>query len=563
VVDFGQQLYTAWQLSQGKALYRDVAFYNGPLSQYANAAWFRLFGVSLRTLVLANLAIGGVLTVLLHAVLRRAASRRSAAAGCLVFVLLFAFAGFTQTGNYNYLCPYSHEMTHGVLLSLLSLLGVWGYGRFGLRALAGAGLALGLAFLTKAEVFVAAAAGSASALALTIWTERPARGRALAMAGWFVGAAAVPPAAAWALLCLAMPASRALAGTLGSWVVVSDPLLRGQPFFQDLTGLSNLPENLALLLRYAGCYAAVLVPAGLIAFVVRRRRRWRAWAALGVFCATAALLTRLTGPLDWVQAARPLPLLMLAAGIVLLLRVARCRRDPEARRRALRQASLVILALALLSKMILAVWIGHYGFVLAMPASLVLVVLLLEWLPAAVSRMGGEGAVPAAAGAGMLLAAVVALLSMQGQRLKEKTCEVMPGTADAFRSGPIGQYINDFVTDFSARASPGQTLAVLPEGAMLNFLCRRESPVPYANYLPLEVALWGEPAILQALQSHPPDWIALTNRSTAEYGLPWFSRDYGVRLGQWIARNYARERSIGGPLLQDRGFGILLLMRVP
>jgi hypothetical protein len=139
----------------------------------------------------------------------------------------------------------------------------------------------------------------------------------------------------------------------------------------------------------------------------------------------------------------------------------------------------------------------------------------------------------------------------------------MPGTADAFRSGPIGQYINDFVTDFSARASPGQTLAVLPEGAMLNFLCRRESPVPYANYLPLEVALWGEPAILQALQSHPPDWIALTNRSTAEYGLPWFSRDYGVRLGQWIARNYARERSIGGPLLQDRGFGILLLMRVP
>ena len=35
VVDFGRELYTAWQISEGKVLYRDIAYFNGPLSPYS------------------------------------------------------------------------------------------------------------------------------------------------------------------------------------------------------------------------------------------------------------------------------------------------------------------------------------------------------------------------------------------------------------------------------------------------------------------------------------------------------------------------------------------------
>ena len=56
VIDFGLDPYIAWQLTSGKVLYADIAYRNGPLSQYLNALWFWLFGVSLRTLVLVNLA---------------------------------------------------------------------------------------------------------------------------------------------------------------------------------------------------------------------------------------------------------------------------------------------------------------------------------------------------------------------------------------------------------------------------------------------------------------------------------------------------------------------------
>src|SRR5690242_3078068 len=44
VVDFGSQLYTAWQLSQGAVLYRDLIYVpGGPFAEYFNALLFKIF----------------------------------------------------------------------------------------------------------------------------------------------------------------------------------------------------------------------------------------------------------------------------------------------------------------------------------------------------------------------------------------------------------------------------------------------------------------------------------------------------------------------------------------
>src|SRR4029453_11665988 len=56
LIDFGQQLYIPWQLSSGKLLYKDIVILHGPLSQYFNAFWFRLFGPSLTPLIFAIFA---------------------------------------------------------------------------------------------------------------------------------------------------------------------------------------------------------------------------------------------------------------------------------------------------------------------------------------------------------------------------------------------------------------------------------------------------------------------------------------------------------------------------
>jgi hypothetical protein len=113
-VDFGRERYIPWRLSEGDVLYRDIAAFNGPFSQYFNALCFRILGSSVRTLVFCNLALLAVLIALLYYALRQVSHQLAATAAGMIFILFFAFAQFVEFGAYNYVCPYSHEMTHGL-----------------------------------------------------------------------------------------------------------------------------------------------------------------------------------------------------------------------------------------------------------------------------------------------------------------------------------------------------------------------------------------------------------------------------------------------------------------
>ncbi len=158
-IDFGSQLYIPWILTQGRALYLDLEYKDGPLSQYLNALWFTLFGVSLRTLIWCNLALLAGLCALVYVIFARACGRCTATLVVLVQLGVFSFSQYTGIGNYNYVTPYAQEQTHGLILSVAMIFALGRCaegGRAWWSALAGA--ALGLTFLTKAELFVPALA---------------------------------------------------------------------------------------------------------------------------------------------------------------------------------------------------------------------------------------------------------------------------------------------------------------------------------------------------------------------------------------------------------------------
>src|SRR5689334_4437418 len=67
LVDFGIQLVLPWKISTGSVLYRDLMYLpGGPFSQYFDALLFKLFGVSLLTLVISNLTITAGLLILIY-----------------------------------------------------------------------------------------------------------------------------------------------------------------------------------------------------------------------------------------------------------------------------------------------------------------------------------------------------------------------------------------------------------------------------------------------------------------------------------------------------------------
>jgi hypothetical protein len=219
LVDFGSELYVPWQLASGKRLYRDIAYRQGPLPHHVNALWFALFGVSLRTLVVCNLAILAGICALAWRILERGCGALAATAACAVLLAVFGFSQYVGIGNYNFATPYQHHQTHGLLLGLLGILALSrGACRGSATGWAAAGTCLGFAFLTKLELFLPLAGASGAALALCALGAPGRPPRAARGAAILAAAALLPPLAAVALLARAMPPGDALDGALGNWV---------------------------------------------------------------------------------------------------------------------------------------------------------------------------------------------------------------------------------------------------------------------------------------------------------------------------------------------------------
>jgi hypothetical protein len=567
-IDFGVELYIPWRLSQGEALYRDIAYRNGPLPPYLNALWFRLFGVSLTTLVYCNLAILAGICALTHHLLRRSCDRLTAAVGCLVLLGVFGFSQYVGIANYNYVTPYQHAQTHGLALSIALIAAISRYlGTERIRWLALAGVCLGLVFLTKLELLAAAAAacGLGWVFVFAGW-PMPVRS-ALRRAAVFAVAFLLPVAAFFVFLALQMPAATALEGVLGNWRYLGAGILV-DPFYRSVLGLDDVSGNLWLALRMSGGVAGFAVLGLAADRLLRRapgpRAAWGAAAGLAVFLA----MTLIPAMIPWMEVARALPLTTLLAALALVGFCLRRRRERETLVRWAPLALWAVFSLVLLGKMILHARFFHYGFALAMPATLLLVACLVGVGPAAGrARLGGSGAFRMISLAA-IASGVLFLLHWSDEIYARKDFVVgKQGDAIVVESPvyePRGQVVSEALLKLEAIMGPEATLLVLPEGASLNYWLRRSNSTRYSLFLPVEIdAFGGDEIMLRDLRAHRPDFVALVQRDHAEFGVGPFGVDprNGRGIMSWVAGSYQRVGRIGAEPFRNRGFGIVILRR--
>ena len=555
-VDFGRELYVPWRINEGDVLYRDLAWFNGPLSAYRNALLFALFGPGLAVLVAANALDVALVAALLWWLLRRVADRLSAFAGALLFLVVFAFSQVDAIGNDNFLTPYSHELTQGIVLGLAALVALDAMRETPRRAAAAAGLLLGLVALTKAEPFVATVGAIGSALWLQARAQAAPPAETLARAAITAVSAGAPVLVAWASLALAMPASDALRGALGAWPAVLGSEVTGQHFYRATLGVAELGSNLGSLSAWS---VGWLLAAGAWTLAALRLREPSGrMTRIGVAIALTIGLAWMGAYRAWIwpDALRPLPLVV--GGLAILA----WRSTPaDATDAGPTRAAFLVFSLLLLLKVLLRVRLDQYGFALAMPASLAVVAAALCWLPEWVRSRGGDGAFARAAALGALAAFGLSLLPLIGARA-------------ALRDQPLGSGRDAFLADATAgpplartlealAARPAnETLAVLPEGVMLNYLARRENPTGHLNFMPPELVIFGEDAIVDAFRAEPPDLVVLTHKDTREYGVGFFGSGYGQSLFTWIRERYRPIARFGdAPLVADSRFGTVLLER--
>jgi hypothetical protein len=538
LIDFSRDLYTATQLAHGRVLYRDIAFFTGPLSPYLNACWLRIFGTSLHALVALNLIVLGGFLWLLYRVLREIGSRLAATVSCLVFVTTFALAHLVPMGNYNFICPYSHDMVHGFVLGIGAIYALALYTRsLSTRTAWAAGIQLGLVQLTRAEISLPVLLACICGLVAMMIRDPRVRSLRSSLILRVVAPATAIPLLVFLLMGSFMPWARAFWGVLGSWVWVFDPVVGAMAIYRESMGLDDLSGNFGRILAWAAIYAGVLLPPLLFALRTRSDHRGRG-AVLVLLAGLAAVIMavgwRHTGPADL---ARPLPLVAAVLGAMTIFALAKDSGGEPARASLTVRLMFSALAFSLLGKMLLNARFFHYGFILAVPATMLAVLGLVDWIPGWIAKRGGSGAAFRWASVALLAGLVAIFLQLSATCLARKTTPVGEG-GNAFVADSRGEQVNA-VVGFLAREVPGDmSLAVVPEGSMINILSGRTNPVYCTNLMPPELATLGENNVLGDLERTPPDVLVVDLDRIGPQGLGFRKEIYASRIAAWILAHY-------------------------
>lgn len=558
IVDFGQQLYIPWRLSNGAVLYRDLFYMaGGPLSQYWHALLFKLFGPSFLTIIVSNFALTAVILLVCYRCFGLAAGQLCGFVATLAIVCVFCFSQVTGVGNYNYAAPYSHEMLHGLCLSIVAIALLTGWReKKKIFPMMMAGFCLGLTALTKPDIFLALAIAISSAFLFSLKLGRPFLFRsAIAL----LASMAVPLLAFFLFFLRVGNWQESLRLEFFGWRPVFNNAVVQDPYYQWCLGLDDPFGHLRNISIHT------LVPAAVIAacaWAIRHAKNLAPlprWLVVGVI---ALLLVAVAWRINWLDSGATLPALCV---VLLALLWHRMRRSP-ADETVFFPLVWSVFALLLLMKEGLLPRLWQIGFTLAMPAS-VCAIFLLGWeLPRFLEE---KYAVPARSmrlfAFLVFLAAITSLVHTSLRFYQAKHLPVGNGTDVIIAFGPTGNAVeartmNQALGWIKTNMPPTASLAAIPEGVMLNYLSRHTSSIPCVDWNPAMLAVYGATNMNAALEAHPPDYIALVEWQPYEFDEGEFgSTNYAADTLAWIRNNYTHQALFGSKPLLNGLFGIELL----
>jgi hypothetical protein len=475
-----------------------------------------------------------LLSIVVYRFCSKCSDALTATVGTSVLLVSFVFPHHSEdAANYNFVWPYAYAATHGTVLlvcgvAMLSRAIVTDRG----VAWAGAGVLLGLTMLTKAEIALAAAATSGAAI---LWRLLDGRSQPLRRLTGLLGGCVIPVALCWSVL--------GMEAIVAPWIAVARVVGGEHTFNAHLIGTDDLRGNLWRLgidaviwsTLAAGVVAMDVYGAGLEA--ARKR-----WLVIGAVAVVGAFLVR-----DLPAVGRPLPVLIPVA-VAALIWVAQCR--PNDRDRL---APLVLWGAAawtLLARMLLDVHFHHYGFYLGMPAAVFVVVVSVGAVP----RLLAERAI----GGGRIVRPValvtIGLLMLYSTALSAASNALMTIRIGRDRdamyapspvASPTGVLAAALVERIVSQVPPSATLAVLPDGTLMNFLTRRPNPTPYNQVMPPTLVAFGVDRVLESYQARSPEYVVLYDWPGDEYGVGDFgSRTWGAEIVAWVERRYERVGSV-------------------
>lgn len=520
LTDYGREVYLAWQLSEGKTLYKDVAHYFGPVSSLFNSLVFTLSTRQIQALQTVNALIAALTCLLVYLFTRKTAGIMAALANAGVFLVFAATSlGEGTASNHNFISPYSHELTHGLLLGYLYFntvnldsSAVW---RNGFAS----GILLSLAFYTKSEVFAALACACA-AHALHAGFFRGTRPRViLAFASSLCAAFALVSICLAAWFARSMDPRQYLSGILLMYQLPFNIPLPMKHYYAQRSGLEDIAGNLMLSAKAMLFVIAFHASAVLSNLLISRS----GLPPRGINALSAAAILLLCVPIFVTVYFKTSFTITYFLPSWLMMAIAATLLFNHTEKTIKTNTSLVfshyIFSLVLLSKIFFKPTTSSYSTFLLLPTLYSFTISSNILFRSPVNSLGSLLKNCSIVTISILFLCVYNKMARTASYLTSDS-----GITHAWERGSFTLPRNRLpvllgaIACIDSRKSPGDTLAVFPEGGNINYLLNMPNPTRHINVSPPEWFTFGDQAITEEYESSPPTWIISYTRDNALYG---------------------------------------------
>ncbi len=558
IIDYGQQLYIPWQLSEGKVLYKDIFYLYGPLSSYLHAGLFLFFGTGIMTLVWFNLGLICLLTWIIYYLFKQISDKLTASIISMAFLGIFAFGQYKGGGNFNFVCSYVYDLPHGILLSLIGFIVFKNFiNNKAIYNLIILGIIVGCIFLTKPEVFLAAFLAFIFGLWLTLkFLSQKFRLKILSL---FFISFLIPPIISIILLGQSIPFHQSLNSILLPWNFVLFSSIKSLPLYQWLLGIDTLEKNLLkMALTFLILSLTIFTPAILNIFLTKINKNTNFLAFIGSLI-TVFFIYIFRDHLPLLELASPWPIFLLICLTFLFIK--RNTLDNN----QIFEITFILFSTLLLIKMFFKVRLYHYGFALAMPATLILIKSSLFDLPVWLKKNFKEVIFFRATIVMMIFSLVSLHISFSNTMFSFKGYQVASGQDTILDYFPElddrGKTFTKAQNYINSNLKEKDTLLTLPDAIIFNYLTRKPSPIGLINLNPAVWLTIGEKTILNNIKTEFPDFITLIDQEFPHFGATYFGVDFGQLTFTWIKKNYELEKQFGKTPFTGKGFGIQILKR--
>lgn len=546
IIDSPREMWVPLQILKGKVLYKDIYYFHGPLPAYFLALLYKIFGISLNTLMACGICTTILMCLCIYKLAKIYLDEIASVITVLNFCFAFAFGVYDEAFIANYIFPYSFASSFCML------------------------------FLSAALYFFVKHIESENTSNLIVWAifltlsalSRPETAFSVWIVFMFSGLLIKNGRPSSNLLILTLPVvlstiiysillykMDAFADFKESFVDSIIYGLKGKDQFVNFaSGVDDIAPNALLIIKSFLYHLMAIVGLCLGSQLLHRKGRklLNTISGITIICLILGFACWTLGYLTDLQY-RCIPLVI---SIFLMFSAYNMLRGNDYKYNH-SIFTLNAVALMLILKIFLCATPFPYGFYLLNIGLIGYYKFFID-LTKTITQKCFSAISCTPQYISLLLIFVCLMMTswwISAAYYNTKNIMIDTGRGDIYCSNSLRsvsywnavEYLRTYTLD-------NESLVVIPSGASINFFSSRNNPLKYILFHPGDIDKNGEQTFINDIDKNKVTYIAIVS-------IDAFGIDYGIGLLSWIYENYVPVRQFGANPLRSNQFGILLFKR--